>query len=426
MQQLIAGANTVLATPSVELVIRARIPQAIDLDITAYLLAQTTQKVRGDADMIFYGQTQTPNQNVQLFEVGSKPDVVTRIRINTALLDSAIGKIAICATLSESAHIRDVQQLSIDLLSDGHVVATSEINTQSKTEKALILAEVYNHNGRWKYRFVDQGFNGGLKPLAENFGVDVAEPSAAPAPQPSPSVTPPSSNPSSNQNIFGQPVSSTTAAPSAQPTPPPSSINLSKIRLDKPNSSINLTKHNGSFGKIEVNLNWNHSGGDRSKSFFRKLSAAQSVDLDLGAMIEMQNGAIHIVQALGNRFGSYEKSPYAELQGDERTGSSLNGENLWINGEHWDQIKRIVIYTYIYEGAANWAATDAIVNMKLPNQPPIEVPVNEGGYLNTCAIVELKNVGGQIQANRQVQYFDDQQKLDEFYGFGFRWTVGRK
>ncbi|ENU79583.1 hypothetical protein F975_02835 [Acinetobacter sp. ANC 3789] len=421
--QLIAGANTVLPTPSVELVIRARVPQAIDLDITAYLLAQTTQKVRGDTDMIFYGQTHTPNQSIQLFESASQPDHLTRIRINTAQLDSAIGKIAICATLTEPAHIRDLQQLSIDLLSDGHVVATSEINTQSKTEKALILAEVYNHNGRWKYRFVDQGFNGGLKPLAENFGVEVAEPSAAPPqPQPSPSVAPPTT--SNNANIFGQPVSSTT--PTAQPTPPPSSINLSKIRLDKPNSSINLTKYNGSFGKIQVNLNWNRSGGDRGKSFFRKLSASQSVDLDLGAMIEMQNGAIHIVQALGNRFGSYEKSPYAELQGDDRTGSSLNGENLWINGEHWDQIKRIVIYTYIYEGAANWAATDAIVNMQLPNQPPIEVPVNEGGYLSTCAIVELKNVGGQIQANRQVQYFDDQQKLDEHYSFGFRWTVGRK
>lgn len=420
--QLIAGANTILPTPSVELVIRARVPQAIDLDITAYLLEQTTQKVRGDTDMIFYGQTHTPNQSIQLFESSSQSDYLTRIRINTAQLDRAIGKIAICATLSEPAHIRDLQQLSIDLLSDGHVVATSEINTQSKTEKALILAEVYNHNGRWKYRFVDQGFNGGLKPLAENFGVDVAEPSAAPSqPQPSPSVTPPTTG--SHAHIFGQPVSSTTATPTAQP---PSSINLSKIRLDKPNSSINLTKHNGSFGKIQVNLNWNRSGGDRGKSFFRKLSASQSVDLDLGAMIEMQNGAIHIVQALGNRFGNYEKSPYAELQGDDRTGSALNGENLWINGEHWDQIKRIVIYTYIYEGAANWAATDAIVNMKLPNQPPIEVPVNEGGYLNTCAIVELKNVGGQIQANRQVQYFDDQQKLDEHYGFGFRWTVGRK
>ncbi|MHA3049751.1 TerD family protein [Acinetobacter sp. ANC 4641] len=417
--QLIAGANTVLPTSSVELVIRARVPQAIDLDITAYLLAQTTQKVRGDTDMIFYGQTHTPNQSIQLFESSSQPDYLTRIRINTAQLDSAIGKIAICATLSEPAHIRDLQQLSIDLLSDGHVVATSEINTQSKTEKALILAEVYNHNGRWKYRFVDQGFNGGLKPLAENFGVDVADTQTPPNP-----IAPPSANPSSSQNIFGQPARS--ATPTAQPTPPPSSINLSKIRLDKPNSSINLTKHNGSFGKIQVNLNWNRSGGDRGKSFFRKLTSSQSVDLDLGAMIEMQNGTNHIIQALGNRFGSYEKSPYAELQGDDRTGSSLNGENLWINGEHWDQIKRIVIYTYIYEGAANWAATDAIVNIQLPNQPPIEVPVNEGGYLSTCAIVELRNVGGQIQANRQVQYFDDQQKLDEHYGFGFRWTVGRK
>ena len=40
--------------------------------------------------------------------------------------------------------------------------------------------------------------------------------------------------------------------------------------------------------------------------------------------------------------------------------------------------------------------------------------------------VELKNINGEIQANREVRYFKDQQFLDQFYRFGFRWTQGSK
>ncbi len=45
---------------------------------------------------------------------------------------------------------------------------------------------------------------------------------------------------------------------------------------------------------------------------------------------------------------------------------------------------------------------------------------------NTCAIIELRNVNGAIQANREVRYFEGQKTLDQFYGFGFRWTKGSK
>ena len=57
--QLIAGGNIGLNQHNVEILIKTNVPTHVDLDITAYLLSQTTQKVRGDQDMIFYGQKQT-------------------------------------------------------------------------------------------------------------------------------------------------------------------------------------------------------------------------------------------------------------------------------------------------------------------------------------------------------------------------------
>jgi len=99
--QLVAGGNIGLDAQIVEILIKTAVPAHVDLDIAAYLLQQSTQKVRGDQDMIFYGQTSAPNQSVVLSESASKSPYLTKLRINTAAIDPQIQKIAICATLSE-------------------------------------------------------------------------------------------------------------------------------------------------------------------------------------------------------------------------------------------------------------------------------------------------------------------------------------
>lgn len=414
--QLVAGANILLTESNVDIKITTTLASHLDLDLTAYLLDQQTQKVRGDADMIFYGQTATSNRSVVLVEASSKQPYVAHFQLNTASIDAQIAKVALCATVNEPYGINALHSLNIEVSCAGQVIATAQVEATKKTEKALILGEVYQHQGRWKFRFVDQGFNGGLQPLAEHFGVDVSAPASSATPPPIIQPT------SSSSNIYGDAVPQPA---SSSPSPSPSPINLSKIRLDKQNSSINLTKKGAGFGRIRVNLNWNRQG-EASKGFFNKLMNKGSIDLDLGAMIRLKNGYRDLVQPLGNAFGEYHSQPYIELEGDDRTGSLAQGENLFINGDEWDRIERLVIYTYIYEGVPNWAATDAVVTIELPHQPPIEVQLTEGGRLGTCAIVELVNQNGTIQANREVRYFKDQSYVDQHYGFGFNWSAGTK
>lgn len=406
--QLTAGANLVLSTPDVVIKIKTSVPSHLSLDITAYILDATTLKVRGDADMIFYGQKNTANRSVELQESAQKSPFETSLHVKTNLLDGNVGKIALCATIDGQSNISALQNIQLELWVGGQVAATALVNSSSKSEKALILAEVYNHKGTWKFRFVDQGFNGGLQPLAEHFGVEIAsDPTPSPSQQPSQSAPP-------------RP---------AEPPKPASNINLSKITLDKARPSINLTKQDGRFGRVSVNLNWNRNASavKQTSSFNPFAKKSQGIDLDLGAMIMLKNGnKIDLVQALGDRFGNYDSIPFMKLQGDDRTGSSKDGEWLYINGDHWDQIDRIVIYTFIYEGVPNWASTDAVVLIQIPQQAPIEVLLSESSSLGTCAIVELRNVNNSIQANREVKYFRDQQDLDVHYRFGFKWTAGSK
>ena len=364
-----------------------------EIDVSAFLLT-SAGKVRGDGDMCFYGQTAVQRSAIQM--VSANPGVAT-YSLNLDLVEPAIEKVALTATIDGNrCSFNTCANVQVNL-SNG---ATAAIPTEGRTETALILGEFYRRNNEWKFRCVGQGFAGGLEPLAKHFGVEIAPPHN---PGPSPVVTPP---------------------PAPSPAPAPKPINLSKISLDKSQSSISLEKNDGNFGEIKINLNWNRGpqGGG-----FLGFGKSKGIDLDVGCLYELKNGDKGVVQALGEAFGSFRDEPFIQLMADDRTGASADGEWLRINGSRWAEIKRICVYTFIYQGVASWHATDAVVTIYAPGQPPIEVKLNEeGGQLGMCAIAMLENINGAVRVNREVRFFNGHRKLDEAYGWGMRWTAGSK
>jgi len=394
MQQLMTGANLALSCSQFYLRFKTALPSDIGLDVTGYLL-NSQGKVRGDADMIFYGQKQTPNCSVKLNETANNMSYFAQFNINTQMLDGDISKIAMCATVDGEGTFNAIQDIQVELWENDQLTATATIKSTEKTEKALILTEVYRYKDQWKFRFVNQGFNGGLKPLSEYFGVEISD-------HPTTSIPPASV--------------------------PQTKINLSKITLDKSNNKINLQKQAHGFGEIKINLNWNQrSQQAQSSSFFKKLlNQNQGVDLDLGCLFEMQDGTKSVIQALGDRFGDFNQYPFIQLSADDRTGALKEGEWLRINGEYWQQIRRVVLFAFIYDGVPNWAETDAVVTIYVPDQPPIEIRLTEGQPLGMCGIVELINQSGSIQVQRHVSYVGGHRELDQAFSFGLRWIAGSK
>lgn len=394
MQQLMTGANLALSCSQFYLRFKTALPSDIGLDVTGYLL-NSQGKVRGDADMIFYGQKQTPNCSVKLNETANNMPYFAQFNINTQMLDGDISKIAMCATVDGEGTFNAIQDIQVELWENDQLTATATIKSTEKTEKALILTEVYRYKDQWKFRFVNQGFNGGLKPLSEYFGVEISD------------------------------HPTTSIPPASVPQP---KINLSKITLDKSNNKINLQKQAHGFGEIKINLNWNQrSQQAQSSSFFKKLlNQNQRVDLDLGCLFEMQDGTKSVIQALGDRFGDFNQYPFIQLSADDRTGALKEGEWLRINGEYWQQIRRVVLFAFIYDGVPNWAETDAVVTIYVPDQPPIEIRLTEGQPLGMCGIVELINQSGSIQVQRHMSYVGGHRELDQAFSFGLRWIAGSK
>lgn len=205
-------------------------------------------------------------------------------------------------------------------------------------------------------------------------------------------------------------------------------MSLSKVTLTKAAPTVSLTKNSAAGGVLRVNLNWNARPGGSGGFFSRHES---NIDLDLACLYEFTDGRKGVVQALGNGFsaavsGAREASVW--LDGDDRSGSNAAGENLFINLAHAAQMKRILVFAYIYEGAPNWAAANGVVTLFPPSGPQIEVHLDEArAGARSCAIAMLSPSEGDLSVHREVNYIDGtQQAIDAAYGWGIRWSVGHK
>lgn len=388
------------------------------LDSSAFALTNQG-KVRDDGDFVFYNQPALAGGGIHR---GGDGRIFT---LTFAQLPAGIERIVIALTIDRGQRrgqsFGQLHQVRADLraAAGGPPLAAFPLATQNMSETALIVGEFYLRNGEWKFRAVGQGFVGGLGPLARQYGVDVADDPdvAAPMPPPAPPVARPTPAPSP----------APAAVPPPPPPPPPSKpIRLGKITLEKKGNSISLEKKGQDFGEIVINLNWNQGSG--GGGFFSRLTGGnRGVDLDLGCLFRLRDGRAGAVQALGDSFGSLQEPPYVQLMGDDRTGASTEGEFLHINGRQWNQVDRVLVFAFIYEGAPNWAETDAVVTLQTPDQPTLEIRIDSHHREHRmCALALLENQGGNIKVTKLAEYFRDHRLMDQAYGFGLRWVAGSK
>ena len=175
-----------------------------------------------------------------------------------------------------------------------------------------------------------------------------------------------------------------------------------------------------------MNLNWNAK--PKKQGLLAGLFGGSGIDLDLGCLYELKDGRKGAVQALGNAFGSLAHPPYIALDGDDRTGAAAAGENLRINGNQIANIKRILVYTFIYEGVANWQQADATVTIKYPGAEDIIVKMDTfNSSEKMCGLALFENVNDEtFSVEKIVQFYPGHPALDKAFNWGMSWKPGRK
>ena len=124
-----------------------------------------------------------------------------------------------------------------------------------------------------------------------------------------------------------------------------------------------------------------------------------------------------------------EKFPEAEIIEIDHYKDVFCRSRQYTAGQHRAQqlILAAKKNNFIYEGAPNWNATDASVTLKQIGNPDIEIHLgNTSSRERFCVIATLENDSGQLKVTRKEQYLKGHREIDQAYGFGFRWTAGRK
>ncbi len=340
-------------------------------------------KLSDDRYMIFYNQTSSPQNEIIFNDSGN----TATFKINLNSLPTSINKLVFTVSIDGNSTMGDVNSFSFVIKQNANSLLELRLSgSDFKQEKAIIAVEIYRKD-IWRINAIARGFNGGLGDLLRSYGGEEA--------------SSPKSNSTEQQNPQGQP-------PQEQP---PQKVNLQK------GQKVSLVKGDNGLGEILINLNWKQPTG----------LLARPIDLDLGCLFEFMDGRKGCVQALGNTFGSLNDVPYIALDGDDRSGASTNGENLRINGKMVPMIKRVLVYTFIYEGTANWKGADGVVTVKCPGSPEIIVHMDEyGSDKIMCAIAMLENVNNTLTVEKLVRFFDGHPYLDQAYNWGLDWVAGSK
>lgn len=157
-----------------------------DLDASAFLLGENG-KLQRDEDFIFYNNLESRNKAVvhtgdNRTGEGDGDDEV--IMIDFTKIPDDIKKIAICVTIDDyvarrqnfgqvsNAYIR-IAKMEDEFDTVGEPVLKFDLEEEFSIETALVVAEIYQKNGEWKFNAVAAGYEGGLEAIVRSFGGNV-------------------------------------------------------------------------------------------------------------------------------------------------------------------------------------------------------------------------------------------------------------
>lgn len=149
-----------------------------DLDASVFMV-KADGKVRGEQDFIFYnhkegeGVTHTGDNRTGAGEGDDE-----QILIDLSKIPAEIEKIAFTVTIDQADERKqnfgmvENSIIHIDDQDSGTELIRYELGEDFSVETAIVVAELYRHNGEWKFNAIGQGFSGGLAALCRNYGLD--------------------------------------------------------------------------------------------------------------------------------------------------------------------------------------------------------------------------------------------------------------
>ena len=155
---------------------------SFDLDATVFMLG-ANGKCPTEKEFILYGNTEHATGSVKhlgdnLTGDGDGDD--EQILVDLSTIPANVEKVAFAVTIYDAESRRQnfgqVSNAFIRIVDEttGNELIRYDLGEDFSIETAVVVGELYRHNGEWKFNAIGSGFQGGLAALCGHFGIQVA------------------------------------------------------------------------------------------------------------------------------------------------------------------------------------------------------------------------------------------------------------
>ncbi|MEH7545300.1 tellurium resistance protein TerD [Neobacillus bataviensis] len=152
-----------------------------DLDSSIFLLGENG-KVTNESDFIFYNNREGAGGAVVHTgdnRTGAGDGDDEQVKINLTTVPANIQRIAFTITIHEAdSRNQNFGQVSNSYArifneATGEELIRYDLGEDFSIETAVVVGELYRHNGEWKFSAIGSGYQGGLAALATDFGLSI-------------------------------------------------------------------------------------------------------------------------------------------------------------------------------------------------------------------------------------------------------------
>ena len=153
-----------------------------DLDAAAFMLG-ANGRCPTEKEFIFYGNLEHSSGSIKhmgdnLTGEGEGDD--EEIHVDLSKIPPNVEKVAFTVTIYEAeARRQNFGQVSNSYIrildqTTGAELIRYDLGEDFSIETAIVVGELYRHNGEWKFNAIGSGFQGGLAALCGHYGIEVA------------------------------------------------------------------------------------------------------------------------------------------------------------------------------------------------------------------------------------------------------------
>ncbi|WP_406832476.1 TerD family protein [Pedococcus sp. KACC 23699] len=143
----------------------------------AAILCDTDGRALSAEHVVFFNQPVSPDLSTALVQCTSTYDKA-HFEIDFTLAPAQVARVALVLYLNEGVgtrrtlgQLRRCHVRVLNLSSRSQIAGSADLADTFGTETATVLADVYRHDGGWKFKVTNQGFSTGIDGVFDRYGV---------------------------------------------------------------------------------------------------------------------------------------------------------------------------------------------------------------------------------------------------------------